>query len=346
MNYIVEFYKELDTVNLIIFWGVIIVVLLLLTFAIIIANKNKKLERIIEKNGIDIDNYDDEELAIKKETNIKIIKEENHQNDITHKEEVSHKSIINDNINVEKEKAFTPLIINEQANADIETPVMEMPNIEEKIPNEDKFVVEEHVMEYRSDTPKITNIERKNINNMPEKEVVDIRTPYERNVLRKMSSNQTSPIGIAIRHTNSEKEITKAKELHEALNEQAPAVNEIKNSTNDEYLINQKRYANTYKETARKGDYLEELSKKLSSAQANDISRTEYELKQEEDAIISYQELMEKKDSIKTIDEEEAVISIDELIAKKKQQEKIYNLTKEEENDDFIKELKHFRSDL
>ena len=39
MDFIVEFYKELDTINLIIFWGVIIVVFLLLTFAIIIANK-------------------------------------------------------------------------------------------------------------------------------------------------------------------------------------------------------------------------------------------------------------------------------------------------------------------
>lgn len=46
------------------------------------------------------------------------------------------------------------------------------------------------------------------------------------------------------------------------------------------------------------------------------------------------------------IDEEEAVISIDELYERKKQKEKLYNITKEEDNDEFISELKHFRSDL
>ena len=65
MKFIVDFYKSLDAVNLLIFWGVIIVVLFLLIFDIIISNKNRKLEKILEKSGIDIDNYDDRELAIK-----------------------------------------------------------------------------------------------------------------------------------------------------------------------------------------------------------------------------------------------------------------------------------------
>ena len=346
MNFIVEFYKGLDTVNLIIFWGVIIVVLLLLIFAIIIANKNKRLEKIIEENGIDIDNYDDD-LAIKKETNIKITKQENIEETPVYKEQITNKQVINNNIKLEDEgteKEFTPLIIKEEPKETAEIPTIEIPVIEEK--QETKFVAEEHVMEYDNNKFQLPNIEKQATIDVPEKEKIDTKTPYERNVLKEMSSNQTSPIGIAIRHTGSEKEIAKARELHNVLNESATKSNQVKNYTNDEYLINQKRYANTYKEPVRRGDYLEELSKKLSNATNNDVSRTEYELKQEEDAIISYQELIEKKDSIKTIDEEEAVISIDELVAKKKEQEKLYNLTKEEENDDFIKELKHFRSDL
>ena len=55
---------------------------------------------------------------------------------------------------------------------------------------------------------------------------------------------------------------------------------------------------------------------------------------------------MEKKDSIQTVDEEDAVISIDELIQRKKEEEKIYNITEEEATDDFISELKKFREDL
>ena len=61
---------------------------------------------------------------------------------------------------------------------------------------------------------------------------------------------------------------------------------------------------------------------------------------------------MEKKDSIQTIDEEDAVISIEELMNKTNKQEEIennarlYNLSEEEANDNFIKELKQFRNDL
>ena len=72
---------------------------------------------------------------------------------------------------------------------------------------------------------------------------------------------------------------------------------------------------------------------------------------------------MEKKDSIQTIDEEEAIISIEELMNRNNKKEekitrenyqegndnkdnKLYNLTEDEENDDFLRELKQFRNDL
>ena len=55
---------------------------------------------------------------------------------------------------------------------------------------------------------------------------------------------------------------------------------------------------------------------------------------------------MQKKDSIKTIDEEDAIISIEELRKRKQEEDKLYNITKDEEDDEFINELKHFRSDL
>lgn len=99
--------------------------------------------------------------------------------------------------------------------------------------------------------------------------------------------------------------------------------------------------------TSNKSTYLEEVSSKLANSQNLDyVDRTEYELKQEEEAIISYEELMQKKDQIKMIDEEEAVISIEELLQKQKRDEKLYQLTDEEENDKFIRELKDFRNDL
>ena len=114
---------------------------------------------------------------------------------------------------------------------------------------------------------------------------------------------------------------------------------------------------NTATQKSSSEKYLEEVSRKLAKAETIDeVERTDYELEQEENAIISYKELMSKKDSIQTIDEEEAVISIEELMNRKKTKEdskpkldetsKLYKLTEEEENDDFIKELKQFRNDL
>ncbi len=102
------------------------------------------------------------------------------------------------------------------------------------------------------------------------------------------------------------------------------------------------------KEKENREEYFKHLSQKMAENVKEDdgIDRTAYELQQEENAIISYEELMQKKDTIQIVDEEDAVISIEELIARKKQEEKLYHLTEDEGNDTFINELKHFRSDL
>ena len=55
---------------------------------------------------------------------------------------------------------------------------------------------------------------------------------------------------------------------------------------------------------------------------------------------------MKKKDTLKIEDEEDAIISIEELKRRKQEEERIYNITKEEEDNKFINELKDFRSDL
>ena len=190
-------------------------------------------------------------------------------------------------------------------------------------------------MEYKPELFNIPNIEKTEpekeiITEEPKKEIIKEESkneetripnaPYQRNILREKYFNQTSPIGIVKNEDNYQKNLNNARELHTALNEE-------KNPPPQKYL--------------------EEVSQKLSEAtDLNDIDRTAYELQQEEEAIISYQELLKKKDQIKIIDEEDAIISIDELMNRKKQEEKLYNITKEEANNTFIDELKHFRHDL
>ena len=72
----------------------------------------------------------------------------------------------------------------------------------------------------------------------------------------------------------------------------------------------------------KKENYLESVSKSLEEHKETEpIELTNYELQQEDDAIISYQELLGSQD-------------------------KLYNITDEEEDSPFIEELKSFRKSL
>lgn len=459
MELIIDFYKSLDTLNLIIFWGIIIVIILLLIFSCILINKNKKLKKLIE------DTNKEEELPIKKDNLLK--------------EEIA-------SIPEEKEIILPPIP---------EIP-QEKETVDKPIETEKKFIAEEHVMEYNKDLFSLSNIKKNNelekttTEPLYKKEFEMPTGPYQRNVLREMSLSQTSPIGINRQVTKEDKKLEIAKDLEESLNNEQQEVNtkkeeptktinkevvqnhspKINNQIKSELtnienilprrteIINENTLKNEIKYEERKREnqvmsksnyekkdeikeltypsskiinqnnlnsqnneiqiklnkeesktespanykvdyetkkeeiqpltsssmndnliskptrellnsvppiketksiksssekYLEEVSKKLAEAEITDeIERTNYELEQEENAIISYKELMEKKDSIQTIDEEEAIISIEELMNRNNQQQenkennKLYNLSEEEENDNFIKELKQFRNDL
>ena len=322
MNYIIDFYKELDVFNTILFWGVIIVILLLLIFAIIMVNKNRKLERIIEDNGISIDDddNDDNELPIKK-----IVQEEHEEV----KQEEPHRQEPYETFKEEPKNNEIAIVKKEQ----------------EKIPEQqeinNKFVAEEYVMhnnEQEFVVPSIKKAEHPKEIKMPNLEPINNELgPYQRNVLRETPHYQTSPIGITRKESNANIELNRAAELQRNLNENS------EKTQNNYYATRTERVNN---DTLNKERYLKEVSNKLSdqAKKENGISRTAYELQQEEDAIISYEELMRKKDEIKMVDEEDAVISIGELI--KRNKEKIYNITEDTENNKFIDELKDFRSNL
>lgn len=380
MNFIIEFYKELDTLNLIIFWGIITVIILLLIFSFILIKKNNKLKKLVVNKAYE------EDLPIKKEDNIE------------------------EKTNIKNEEIVHQTMIKEQNNNEINQE-KDLQNIE----TEKHFVAEEHVMEYNKDLFSLSNIKKVN-EYEEEKTSYDIKynnnqinkmptAPYQRNVLREMSLSQTSPIGINKSIQKEEKKTTITKKIDKTLNvepaeiikEEAKKINnEVKNNliaeeknfsrkaeiltenkfTNNEYKEKKEEINKTlsninnttikqqnnemihsqsiplnekYKKTSSE-KYLEEVSKKLAEAEVKDeIERTNYELEQEENAIISYKELMEKKDSIQTIDEEDAIISIEELMNhhnQNKENDKLYKLNEEEENDNFIKELKQFRNDL
>lgn len=141
--------------------------------------------------------------------------------------------------------------------------------------------------------------------------IVKENLPYQKNILRQMNARmQTSPIHI---EKNDISDLTnldfdsKKDTLGIDLGEDMSCPLE---EMEDVYEVNDNmRFAS------------EIVSKMEKEIKPSNIELTEYEKKQEEEAIISYDELLKVKD-------------------------KIYNITEDEETDEFIDELKSFRLNL
>ena len=148
-----------------------------------------------------------------------------------------------------------------------------------------------------------------------EKPKIEVSTPgaYQRNVLREMSRKMpTSPIHI----DKSDYDDTNVYTVTSRIDNEIDSINLREDNTSplesmkDSYEINDSmRFAS------------EIVSKMEEEMKPSNIELTDYEKKQEEEALISYDELQKVKD-------------------------RIYNITEEEETDDFIDELKDFRLDL
>lgn len=169
---------------------------------------------------------------------------------------------------------------------EVKTEVKE-PEREEKIVENTSEVKKEIV------TEKVEEVKE----NVPKQE----EGPYSKNVLREISTRyQTSPISI------------KKEENKDMVN----IVSISKDEINKEEKVQEEP-------KTEKLSFAEEISKKMEEElKPQTIELTDYEKKQEEEAIISYQELLQTN------------------------KDRLYNITDEEETVDFIKELKSFRSSL
>jgi len=121
-----------------------------------------------------------------------------------------------------------------------------------------------------------------------------VEGPYSKNVLRGISTRyQTSPISI--------------KKDNDSVNIEKISKEEVVETNEDKKNLS----------------FAEEISKKMEEElKPETIELTDYEKKQEEEAIISYQELLSAS------------------------KDRLYNITDDEETIDFINELKSFRSSL
>lgn len=203
--------------------------------------------------------------------------------------------------------------------------------IKEDKPEEDNIVVPNEKVDILNELNE--NLYEEDILSKPEEEGINeilkdlpdnensINVPYTRNVLKSLSqSGQTSPVNIG----KSAVDVPKVK-----------VTSYVKEEPKHEVKLEQQKLDFEEKEIKKElpkleenssnmsnQEFIEEISKRLAEeVEPQTIELTDYEKRQEEEAIISYKELLKEKD-------------------------RLYKITDDEEIDTFIDELKEFRTNL
>lgn len=224
------------------------------------------------------------------------------------------------------------IIMNEDITNDKEIENYEDINIiKEDKPEEDNIVVPNEKVDILNELNE--NLYENDILSKPEEEGINeilkdlpdndtsITAPYTRNVLKSLSqSGQTSPVNIGKSAVDVPKvkvtSYVKEEPKHEVKIEQQKLYFEEKDIKKELPKLedNSSNMSNQ--------EFIEEISKRLAEeVEPQTIELTDYEKRQEEEAIISYKELLKEKD-------------------------RLYKITDDEEIDTFIDELKEFRTNL
>lgn len=173
--------------------------------------------------------------------------------------------------------------------------------VKEELPKEEVKVEEQPKIEINEEKKEVSNSNNANNNGL-----------YKKNVLREMNArSQTSPINIDREEPKEKEDYTKL-----ANNINTTGIDLGEDSLSPLEMMEDTYEANDNMKFA--SDIVERMQEEI---KPSNIELTDYEKKQEEEAIISYDELLKVKD-------------------------KIYNITDDEETDEFIDELKSFRIDL
>lgn len=217
---------------------------------------------------------------------VKILKEE--------QEKVEDNKEINNNIL--KQEVEVPL---EPKKVQVETKEVQ---VEEPISNKE----EEKIPVVKEEIKEVKEEEKPKENNL-----------YQKNVLREISSKQpVSPI-----HIEKKEEYIARENLDNFDFSSGNYDNGLGMTYEDPNISPLEEMEDAYEVNDNMKFASEIVEKMEEEVKPSNIELTDYEKKQEEEAIISYDELMKVKD-------------------------KIYNITDDEETDEFIDELKNFRLDL
>ena len=306
------FYQSLDIGGLVVVWGLLFLFFFFMVATFLLFSKNRELGKLLQEKTKKVAELEAEKrtllekkidkVAVKDlNKDIKPVKEKQEvtleeeaifTDDETNDASVVNKNNINDNISINSKEDVSnkdKMIGNV---TDKEVVINTNSNIDDKRKEEVKQatkVGQEEIIESPSDTistrSQVSNNTVSSNNNL-----------YSRSALKDNRRFQTSPINI-IREESLDETMQKLKPIE---------IGEAKDDVKRENV-----------------NFVEEISRKMEQEiKPQTIELTDYELKQEEEAIISYDELMKNKD-------------------------RLFKITDDEEDDaQFIEELKYFRNSL
>lgn len=290
------FYGNLTGDGVFFFWLAIVLSCILVGLAIFLLYKNRKLATLLKEEKKAASYSANKEDNVQKVIDpIDVIEKDNKDSEVL---QISNKDNLNglEMLQIDNKKESIPLKNKEVVNSK-----------EDKYEYDSKFIFsddEEIPKSFESSTEE-------------KKEVIsddEAPKPYQKNVLREMSKKMPiSPIHIEKNYIDEDVNI------YSVSNDDNYDLEEV--YLEDESISPLEEIEDTYSVNDNMKFASEVVSRMEEEMKPSNIELTDYEKKQEEEAIISYEELQKVKD-------------------------KIYNLTEEEDDGEFIDELKNFRLDL
>lgn len=306
------FYQSLDIGGLVVVWGLLFVFLFFMVATFLLFSKNRELGKLLQEktkreteleaekrallekkiDKVAVKDLNKDIKPVKEKQEVTLEEEAIFTDDETNDASVVNKNNINDNISINSKEDVSDKDKMISNVTDKEVVINTNSNIDDKRKEEVKQatkVGQEEIIESPSDTistrSQVSNNTVSSNNNL-----------YSRSVLKDNRRFQTSPINI-IREETLDETMQKLKPIE---------IGEAKEDVKRENV-----------------NFVEEISRKMEQEiKPQTIELTDYELKQEEEAIISYDELMKNKD-------------------------RLFKITDDEEDDaQFIEELKYFRNSL
>lgn len=306
------FYQSLDIGGLVVVWGLLFLFFFFMVATFLLFSKNRELGKLLQEKTKKVAELEAEKRALLEKKIDKVavkdlnkdIKPVKEKQEVTLEEEaiftddetndapVVNKNNINDNISInskedvsDKDKMISDV-------TDKEVVINTNSNIDDKR-NEEVKQAKEVGQDEVVEKPSAPISARSQVSNNT---VSSNNNLYSRSALKDNRRFQTSPINI-IREESLDETMQKLKPIE---------IGEAKEDVKRENV-----------------NFVEEISRKMEQEiKPQTIELTDYELKQEEEAIISYDELMKNKD-------------------------RLFKITDDEEDDaQFIEELKYFRNSL